>query len=434
MGYNGADYPTASRLLEESIALSEANGDTRSAAYASARLASVDVRAGDWDTAIARAEQAFATLEAFEPGEELAVVAATLAGGYVFVGEKQKALEKAELAIGLAEALGSPEVLTRAFAAKALFTGSMRRPHETIALRRHQLTLAREHDLPELEANALFNLSNESFGQDRYEEALGYLSDTLAIARRRGSRNGEWATLAETSYPLFMLGRWDEALATFAEVPEDRLLDALTTSFLSSVPEIRIHRGDVAGARSLVAVYAAHADSPDLQDKTGYEAAAAAVARAEGRLEDALALGSSATEVARTAGETNQSIKVAIVEAIEAAIALNKRARAEDLVASIEAAPPGLRSPYLTAQALRFRARLAASDEVASGSYEAAAARFRELGVRLWLAVTLLEHGERMADAALLAEARELFEGLEATPWLERVATAAGTHRAHVLA
>ena len=149
---------------------------------------SIDVRTGHWDTAMSRAEAAFATLEAFEPGDELAVVAATLAGGYRFLGETQKAIEKAELALDIAEAHGSPETLTRAFAAKALVTDARGRPHEIIALRRHQLTLAREHDLPELESNALFNLSDVSFGHDRYEDALHYLSDALAITRRRGAR------------------------------------------------------------------------------------------------------------------------------------------------------------------------------------------------------------------------------------------------------
>ena len=88
---------------------------------------------------------------------------------------------------------------------------------------------------------------------------------------------------------------------------------------------------------------------------------------------------------------------------------------------SIDAVPPGLRSPYLGAQALRFRARLAASDEAPSSSFEAAAKRFRELGVVFWLAVTLLEHGELTGDESLLDEAREIFERLEARPWLERL-------------
>jgi class 3 adenylate cyclase/tetratricopeptide (TPR) repeat protein len=424
LGVYAPDYDEAARLLGESIALYEARGDHRSAARVSGRLAAVEAYQDRWQEAIARSETAFETLQGLEPGPELAELAARLSSGYRFVGEPQKALDMSEFAIGLAESLGSVDVLARALSAKALAIEG-KRPEEALALRKHQLSLAREHDVFELEGNALFNLSDLCFGRDRYEEALAYLGDALVVMRRRGARAFEWSTIAETSYPLFMLGRWDEAHAAFAEVPEDRLLDALTTSFLSSVPEIRMNRGDVAGAGSLLAAYASLGESPDLQDKAGYESAAAALARGEGRLEDALRLGLRATEVARTSSETNQSVKLAVVETIEAALALNERATAEELVASIEAVPPGLRSPYLTAQALRFRARLAGSDELAIEQYEAAAKRFRELGVVFWLAVTLLEHGELTGDSALRDEAREIFEYLEAQPWLVRLESAA---------
>jgi hypothetical protein len=116
-----------------------------------------------------------------------------------------------------------------------------------------------------------------------------------------------------------------------------------------------------------------------------------------------------------------QAAKLGIVEATEAALALGDAQRAEELVASIETVPPGLRSPYLGAQALRFRAKLATSGEAAAESYEAAAKRFRALGVVFWLAVTLLEHGELTGDESLLDEAREIFERLQAKPWLERL-------------
>jgi len=53
--------------------------------------------------------------------------------------------------------------------------------------------------------------------------------------------------------------------------------------------------------------------------------------------------------------------------------------------------------------------------------FKAAAAGFREHGILFWVAVTLLEHGELAGDRALLDEARGMFEGLGATPWLERV-------------
>ena len=121
-----------------------------------------------------------------------------------------------------------------------------------------------------------------------------------------------------------------------------------------------------------------------------------------------------------TSADASQPIKQGLVVAIEAALALGERAKAEELVGTIEAVPPGLRSRYLDAQALRFRARLAGSAEAAIEQYEAAEKRFRELGVVFWLAVTLLEHGELTGDTALLDEAREIFEGLKATPWLER--------------
>jgi hypothetical protein len=63
-----------------------------------------------------------------------------------------------------------------------------------------------------------------------------------------------------------------------------------------------------------------------------------------------------------------------------------------------------------------------------------AAALFREFGMVFHLAVTELEHGEWLAaqtrrDEAeqRFAEAREIFEQLEAAPWIERAAAAAAT-------
>jgi len=61
-------------------------------------------------------------------------------------------------------------------------------------------------------------------------------------------------------------------------------------------------------------------------------------------------------------------------------------------------------------------------------SFTAAASQLRALELPFHLAVVLLEHGEWLAargrpdDAApLLAEAREIFDRLEAAPWLARV-------------
>jgi hypothetical protein len=150
----------------------------------------------------------------------------------------------------------------------------------------------------------------------------------------------------------------------------------------------------------------------------------ACLRRAEGRLREALADGEATIEAGSTLGLSFQTVKLAYVEALEAAFALGETAKIEELLTSIESIPPGSRSPYLDAQARRFRARLTGDSAV----YEATAERFRALGVPFWVAVTLLEQG----DVAGLAEAREIFERLEATPWLERLAATAAEQQAQV--
>ena len=284
------------------------------------------------------------------------------------------------------------------------------------------------------------------FQRDRYEAALAYLQADLAIVRRRGSRPGEWSVLAERTYPLYMLGRWDEALATAAEVPEEKLSAALTMSLLASRLEIQVHRGDPAEARRLLSLFEHLAQATDVQDRGGVPGRHAAVLRAEGRLAEALAAGVEAAEVSRELfGISTQTVKQGLVEAIEAALGLGRagarrRARGDD-----RAIPPGLQPPYLAAQADRFRALLAGADEAAD---ERVRGRRRQASARsassFWLAVTLAR-ARRMARRAgaadeaapLLAEAREIFERLEATPWLDRLelAEAALTRpeRAHEL-
>jgi len=410
------DWPAGERLLLTSIDLYGREGDVHAAARAAGRLSVVEAMLGRYDEAMARAEAAFASLEEFEPGPELAVLAGRLASGYFFSGETEKATAKADFAIELSERLGDPEGLARGFASMAMIVAGQR-PEEATALHRQSLAISTEHGLFEHEYNALFNLSDISFQRDRYDDALGYLEGALAIARRRGSRASEWGVLSETTYPLFMRGRWDEAFERSREVPEERLLEALTLSLLSAVLEISIRRGDVAAARALLARYEPFRGSADLQNRSCFLAASACVARAEGRLDEAIRDGTEAVAVSRTAmNESSQPLKQGIVEAIEAALELGDFGQAEELVASIEAVPHGLRSPYLDAQSIRFRGHL----ERAGERLAAAAARFGELGIPFWQAVALLEYGELTGDEVSLGEAREIFEQLRAAPWLDR--------------
>jgi len=71
--------------------------------------------------------------------------------------------------------------------------------------------------------------------------------------------------------------------------------------------------------------------------------------------------------------------------------------------------------------------------------FKAAVGLFREMAVPFWMAVALLEYAEWLTDrgreeaaAPLYAEAREVFERLEARPWLERLDRSRGSGRALV--
>jgi class 3 adenylate cyclase/tetratricopeptide (TPR) repeat protein len=437
-----ADYETAERLLDESVALYEAAGDRREAANVSSRRAIVDRWQGRHDEALARAEAAFEVLAGGEEDEPLARVAGTLASIYVFGGDLPRARESIELALRLGESLVVPEVLAWGFNTRSIIASSEGRLQEAIAFLKQGLAIALEHNLPEPAGTAYFSLSDRSFARDRYVDALTYLEEALALGRRRGSRAAEWSVLAELTYPLYMLGRWDEAVAAFAELPEDRLRDAVTLSSMTSVLEIHLHRGDPAEARRLLGLYAELEETKDVQDRSVYLSASAAIRRAEGGLDDALSLGVQAAELSQaTFGAATQAVKQGLVEALEAALALGHGERVEELLASVEGVPPGLRSPYLQAQAMRFRARLAGADEAAASGFSTAAGYFRELEIPFWTAVTRLEHAEwlaardRAAEAEpLLVEAIEGFGRLRATPWLARAASLRGEAREEAVA
>jgi hypothetical protein len=85
----------------------------------------------------------------------------------------------------------------------------------------------------------------------------------------------------------------------------------------------------------------------------------------------------------------------------------------------------------------RFRARL--GSERAEDLFKGAAGLFRELALPFQMAVTELEHGEWLAAQArgeegqsLLGESREIFERLEATPWIDRVHAVQAGSRAEI--
>src|SRR5439155_22996636 len=235
--------------------------------------------------------------------------------------------------------------------------------------------------------------------------------------RRLGGRPAEWGALAERTYPLLMLGRWDEVLAAREEFTEEQInAGGVVVGLLQSGLEIYVHRGELDEARRLLSLFSRLEESTDLQDRSVHLAATAVLARAEGRFEQALAAGAATLETAHVFAPSFQSIKHGVVDALEAALALGDSAKFEELLTFVDDIPAGQRPPYLEAHARRLRSRSAGDD----AGLEAAAALFRELEIPFWLAVTLLELAELTGNETSRAEARAIFEQLGAKPWVER--------------
>lgn len=229
--------------------------------------------------------------------------------------------------------------------------------------------------------------------------------------------------------PLVLLGEWDEALARADEMPRDAVEAGLALpSMLCPLARIHTARGELQAVDWLFDALAEMEHSDDVQDRAIYALARAIVLRAEHSYADALGFAREGRN-ARQIGDILQATE-ALVEAVEAALALNDLDTAGSLLEEAAALPPVEHTLYMDAQLARLGAWLAARrgesrtiDELSN----AAVARFRELGMPFWLAVTLLEQaewlaGEGRADQAQagIQEARETFGRLAARPWLDR--------------
>ena len=441
LAWGGGRPAEASSHYEQSIELFEAQGATHPAARVGARLAEAMWDRGRLGEALARMDAAFDVLAEDEPDEDLAVLAAQLGRFMFFGGETVRAAECIERALDLAEALSLPEVLAQALTTKAVILTSRGRKREGLVLLRYALQLAREHDKPSATLRAGFNLADALAQADRYEEGAEAVREGLALARKVGNRYWELALLGQV-FPFFAIGAWDELVEMIEQLPEERWLEARQafTSVLTSGVAAAAHRGRLEQAHGIVRMLDELTESADVQERSAIACGKALLCLVDERPEEALRLAERSMEVVETMGVSQEYVKEAYFIAGEAALALGDVAKIEELVAMIEVLPPGSSSQFLQGHCLRLRARLAVlrgdADE-AERLFKRAAARFRELGVPFYLAVTALEQGEwlveqkRAEDAGpFLEEARELFEELRAAPWQERAAQALGVSAA----
>jgi class 3 adenylate cyclase/tetratricopeptide (TPR) repeat protein len=418
----------AGLLFERAIALFEAEGDTHPAARVAARLGRSLEGQGATEEALKRMEESFAVLSRDKPDEDLAALAAELARTFFFSGDIDRATERLEFALELAESLWIPEILSEALNTKSLILAQGRgRNEEAEGLLRHALLIALDNDIAPAALRAYFNLSHTMIARDRIEEAQAIDREGQALARRRGDRLWELFFYNHLVGEHYWLGEWDETLDLAAEVPtEDPNIPRLAVMVAALRAMVHGHRGDLGAARAELAVFGRDLDRGNLQEGAGYDAAESTLLLAEGRPSEALAAADAAFAVREPLGLSHPLVKLGYVGLGEAALALGDLERVRGLVAEVDAVPRGQRPPFLAAQAARFDAHtaLARGDHArAEQRIRSAVASLRELSYRFWLAVTLLEYAELPGNgeaAAAATEARQLFERMRATPWIER--------------
>ena len=426
----GGRQDDAAVNFERASELFVAQGASHAAARVSARVAEVSWDRGRLEQGLESMDRAFATLSEEEPDADLAALAAQIGRFRFFAGQQDVALERLDRALEIAELLQVPETLAQALNTKGLVLFARGRTTEGLALLRIALRIALEHDKPSAALRAYYNLADQTVQKDHAQDAAGLIQDGLALARRVGNRYWEWAFLG-FAYPFFALGEWDAVVAREDGLPEEDWAQARIAfaSLLDAIVPVRVHRGQYEEAQHSARLFAELEASADVQEQAQVRLAEATLQLAAGHHAEALRSAELALETRGAMGVSCVAVKESFVVAMEASFALGD-ARLDELLAIVDALPPGNSPTFLKAHAARFKARLAArgSHPGDAGSlFAQACTLFRELAFPFYLAVTLLEQGEWLRAVGrheesepLLAEARSVFERLGAKPWLDR--------------
>jgi class 3 adenylate cyclase/tetratricopeptide (TPR) repeat protein len=415
----------------EAISTFESIGLTHAAARVSAALAEVEwAHRGAVDEAVARMEEAFLVLRTEEPDADLATLAAELGRLHYFRGEIELAEERTDVALEIAEGLGLPEVTSQALNTKGIVATARARPEEAIALLTHALTVALANDRSHAALRAYYNLAEITSGRDRYAEAIDLHGRAMILAERVGSVLWQQLTREAMPYPLFMAGRWDEALEQAGEIASWDWTGEMS-AILAVLPTICVNRRIDVGLVKLAELAALHQGSSDIQRAGGSAAAMSVIRASEGNDAEAFELAKVALRAGLTTGADSPLIRVGFAQAVDSALTLADTDRAEEVLQLVGGLRRGEVWPALVALGERTKARLAAARGNVDGvedPFRRAAATFREIGVPYWLAATLTEHGEWLSAQerdeeaeALIIEARRIFELLQAEPWLDRL-------------
>ena len=416
----GARGEQARAYLDRALAVFEAEGLTRRAARISAVLAEIDYREGHPPEAVARLEAALEALAGEEPDEDTAAVAAQLGRFLVLSNRHEDAAPRLEVALELAEALRLPEVFAQALTSKSILYTQPNRLEEARILLEGALEL-RPRQRP---ARRRDSRDQQPGGQPRVARPVPRRRRDLrrgARARPAGRRPGLGARSSSTA-------RSARSCCSGNGTRRWRALDGLEAHRCRSrVASLVLRRRDRrlrARQLSLAARDGSTTSRPSRRPRTirrsasGMRPPRRIVLRAEGRPHEALAAAELGVAVmADGSGSTFLNVKLCFVEALEAAFDARRHGEGRGAARHDRVASGRASARRCSRRTRTGSARSSTGDETGSGPpRRSSASSSSRSGSRSRCSST----ARRRPDDALVAEAREIFERLGATPWLER--------------
>ena len=295
------------------------------------------------------------------------------------------------------------------------------RLYEGTALMELSLQVALDGDVTEQALRAYYNLSDQRLLEGAPEESGGLLARGLALARERGDRGWERDIQSQMTQGQIFRGEWDEAQALSESLRAGEHDEAARVA-AAPMPLIFASRGEVGPLHQWAQPPAEPSEWAELalMETLGQTVALRAIGRPASC--EPMVIG-----VALELAQVNNSTKALFLdEVIDMLLEYERFDELEALTpASDRRVPAGIAGPLE-----RARGRLAhqRGDTLGAEAILTAGVAVLRAGKSpfplarglLDLGVVLAEGG-RFADAEpLLLEARSIFVGLRAAPWIER--------------
>ena len=327
--------------------------------------------------------------------------------------------------------------MAEAFITKGLIADSQRRSAEALVLVKGGLEVALEHDVPTSALRGATNMSYLLMNVDRLDEAIPYQEMGIELASRLGIASGEWFLLIHRVAMWQLHGEWDRVVGFVRDLPdpadEPAVLGGAEAIVGQSLP-VFIERGEIVEARALADRWTTPSeDNADYQVRTQAQFVRAVLAGAEGHLDEALARAEAISLDADKLSIRHPTLRRGWICGVNAALKVGDLESAERLMKLYEQSPPGQLSPSIRGYVDRYRATLLAAAGVSEGvdeRYRSAVHAFVDVGMPFEEATARLDRARWLATqgraddaAAEAALAREIFERLGATPWIERASS-----------